>query len=743
MEYWLGVDLGTTYTAAAILTDDRVEVAQLGNRNDEIPSVVFVGSDGDISIGDTALRRGMHDPARIAREFKRRVGDPVPLRVGGAAYPAHIMMARVLEFVVDTVAARQEVAPAGVLVTCPANWGPFKIDLLLQAARLARVEGVSVRSEPEAAAVHYAASERVQPDEILAVYDLGGGTFDAAVLRKTANGFALLGQPEGIEQLGGVDFDDAVFKFVLESLGVGPHQLDPDDRSVQTALERLRRDCVDVKEALSYETEAAVPVALPNLHTQVRINRTEFERMIRPALGETIRCLRLAMRSAGVGAEQLKVVLLAGGSSRIPLISELVSKEFHRPVARDARPEHSIALGAALIARSLSVPAPTLHNLTRTARRPAGETDTETEPSGLATSAGRDAAATPNAETVSRQGAGDGRPRMSRRRIRWMVGSAAATVVVIGVTAIFASGAFRTEATAQPDSATWSRLANLPVALEGAAVAAYQGKVWVAGGISNDAERTKLTSTYVYDPATNVWAEGPSLPQPTSHAALVATSWGLYFIAGYVQNGGTSDVLLLNSTNTAWDIQSIPLPGTRVAGAAAFDGARIVFAGGTRADGSSGDEVWAFNTSTWTELGKLRHGRQKLSAVSDGDGTVWFMGGLDQQNAIRFGDIDVVSQGKLVTQPPANQVTIDPSVDSAAAVRVEGYGRCLVGGETPNSYNDWWCDQPGAAAQLPKLNPQRAGLGAAMVGKTIYVVGGYGSGFEGTDRLEAFTPAAN
>src|SRR5688572_6113865 len=279
MTYSLGVDLGTTFTAAAVRLNGHAEVARLGSRRAEIPSLVFVRPDGQVLIGEAAERRGADEPARLAREFKRRVGDPVPLLVGGSPYPAHALMARLLEEVLGTVTRQQEGPPAAITVTHPANWGPYKRELLEQAVRLAELDNVTLRAEPEAAAVRYAASERVRPGEIVAVYDLGGGTFDAAVLRKTETGFELLGEPEGIEQLGGIDFDEAVLSHVMATLGQHVSTLDPDDAGVLEALARLRRDCVEAKEALSYDTEVMVPVALPNLHTRVRLNRSEFEQM--------------------------------------------------------------------------------------------------------------------------------------------------------------------------------------------------------------------------------------------------------------------------------------------------------------------------------------------------------------------------------------------------------------------------------------------------------------------------------
>ena len=356
--YGLGVDLGTTHTAAAVRVDGRVEAVQLGSRRPEIPSLVFVLPDGGVLVGEPAERRGAAEPERLAREFKRRIGDPVPLLVGGAPYPAHALTARLLRQVFDIVAGQYDGPPSAVTVTHPANWGPFKRELLEQAVHLADVGEVAYRTEPEAAAINFAAGERVRPGETVAVYDLGGGTFDAAVLRKTDTGFALLGRPEGIEQLGGIDFDEAVFGHVVATLGSAVEELDPEDEEATAALARLRRECTEAKEALTFDTEVMIQVALPGLHTRVRLNRSEFEAMIGPALSETVAATGRALRSAGVSADDLRSIVLAGGSSRIPLVSQLLGAEFGRPVTLDPHPEHSIALGAAATTGPVTQPRP-------------------------------------------------------------------------------------------------------------------------------------------------------------------------------------------------------------------------------------------------------------------------------------------------------------------------------------------------------------------------------------------------
>jgi len=349
--YSVGIDLGTTFTAAAVLRDgERPETVQLGNRAAAIPSTVFLHEDETLLTGDAALRRGLAEPGRLAREFKRRFGDPAPLLLGGVPVSADALTGRLLRSVLEAVAER-EGGPADAVAVChPANWGPYKLDLLTQACRQAGLPGAVLVSEPQAAAVHYAAQERIEDGALVAVYDLGGGTFDAAVLRRVGDGFEVVGAPDGIERLGGIDFDEAVVAQVREALGPALDELDPDDPATLTALARLRQECVEAKEALSGDADASVPIVLPGLVTEVRITRTELEGVIRVPLAETIDCLHRAVESAGVTPEELAAVLLVGGSSRIPMVAEMVGAELGRPVAVNADPKHVVALGAARVA---------------------------------------------------------------------------------------------------------------------------------------------------------------------------------------------------------------------------------------------------------------------------------------------------------------------------------------------------------------------------------------------------------
>ncbi|MFT4165545.1 MAG: Hsp70 family protein [Microlunatus sp.] len=315
--------------------------------------MLFIADDGGLVVGEPAERRGTTDPGRLVREFKRRLGDHVPLLVGGAAYSAEMLMGRMLRWVVDATSSQLGAAPETVICSRPANWGRYKQELFDQVIGLAELSHVQQCTEPEAAAAQYAARSALQAGERIAVYDLGGGTFDVCVLEKTVEGFRLLGSPDGVEHLGGVDFDEALNRSVLEMLDGRLPELESDDPATIVGLARLRRDCVEAKEQLSSELDATVQVALPGLNTMVRLTRRDLETAIRPALADTVVATRRALRSAEIDPHQLTAIVLVGGSSRIPMVSELLQHEFGVPVALDTHPKHDIALGAARLSRSV------------------------------------------------------------------------------------------------------------------------------------------------------------------------------------------------------------------------------------------------------------------------------------------------------------------------------------------------------------------------------------------------------
>src|SRR5581483_300475 len=359
MPYALGIDLGTTFTAAAVAEAGAASTFQLGARTAAIPSVIAVRDGGSLLVGEAAERRALTDPTCIAREFKRRLGDPTPLTLAGIPYSVVSLTAVLVRHVVQHVTSERGGAPAAVVVTHPATYGPYKIDQLRTALNEADVTNATLVAEPVAAAAYYAHQERVPDRAVIAVYDLGGGTFDAAVVERAVNGFHILGMPQGLDSFGGVDIDQAVVGFVDRTLDGAVSALDPDDPAAVAAVGLLRTECRDAKEALSEDTDTQIAVALPTTRTEVRLTRVELEQLIRPRLRDTTAMLDRAVTSAGVAWPGVARVLLVGGSSRIPLVAQLITQETGRPVAVDANPKHSIALGGALLGlERLPTPAP-------------------------------------------------------------------------------------------------------------------------------------------------------------------------------------------------------------------------------------------------------------------------------------------------------------------------------------------------------------------------------------------------
>jgi molecular chaperone DnaK len=359
--YWLGIDLGTTFTAAAIgrsAADGlEIQVVPLSAHSYAMPSVLFLPADGSLVVGEDAQRRGLADPYRVVREFKARLGDEIPLLVGGSPHYAHDLAASFVDWLYQYVTEQQGERPEAVGVTCPASWGPDTTALFERAIQHAGVPNVTLLTELQAAAISYA-SRPPRPDgATLAVYDLGGARFDVAVLRQDApSEFSVLGRPEGIGGLGGLSFDEVLFEYVCAAAGVPIEEMDPSDHELAAEVAQLRRECTEAKETLSVSYDAVIPVTLGGTQHWVRLTRAEFEEMIRPDLDRTIEAMHRAFGSANVVAAELDAILLTGGSSRIPLVAQLIAAEFGPTPAIAGDPKAAVAAGAAQFAAPASAP---------------------------------------------------------------------------------------------------------------------------------------------------------------------------------------------------------------------------------------------------------------------------------------------------------------------------------------------------------------------------------------------------
>ena len=277
-----------------------------------------------------------------------RVGDSVPIIADGWSESTESVVAAFVRRIVDEISDEQNATPDLVALAYPAHWGTYKQALIAGALRDAGLAEVLLVTEP-AAAITDAALPATGGVETVLVYDFGGGSFDAAVMTRSATGeFRTVGIPQGLDWLGGDDFDQAIFSRVRD--GVRLTDTVPADPEILTQMSRLREACTQAKETLSLDTEVTIPVATTRYRTRFRLVRAEFDELIRDAIEDTLDAASRVIGSAGLSVPDIDAIVLVGGSSRIPLVAQMISAEFSLPIVVDPRPEDSIALGAARLA---------------------------------------------------------------------------------------------------------------------------------------------------------------------------------------------------------------------------------------------------------------------------------------------------------------------------------------------------------------------------------------------------------
>ena len=347
----LSVDLGTSNTVAVLSAHGRPPRVVDVDGASTMPSAVFASEDGGLVVGRDAERRARLDPARFEPNPKRRI-DEGTLLLGDSVVPVTDALAAVLRRVVEETSRQLGGGrPDEVRLTHPAQWGPVRRNVLLSAARQAGMgSSLVLVPEPVAAAAHFASfpGQSLVPGQALAVYDLGAGTFDVAVVGATQLGFAVLAEA-GLADLGGLDVDQALLEHVGRQVsardpGRWQRLLRPEGTGDRRAQRALREDVRSGKEALSRHPQTEVP--LPEPFGDVLVTRVELEALIRPSLLRSVELLAGTIRSTGFPAERLAGIYLVGGSSRIPLIATLIAEGMRVvPTSLDA-PETAVALGA-------------------------------------------------------------------------------------------------------------------------------------------------------------------------------------------------------------------------------------------------------------------------------------------------------------------------------------------------------------------------------------------------------------
>ncbi|GAA3851181.1 Hsp70 family protein [Saccharothrix violaceirubra] len=342
----LSIDLGTSNTVAVLAAHGRPPRVVEVDGSATMPSAVYCEEDGTLVVGRDAERRARLDPSRFEPNPKRRV-DEGALLLGDNVVPVTDALAAVLRRVLDETTRQLGAAALDeIRLTHPAEWGATRRNVLLSAARLAGLTGELVLvPEPVAAASHYAS---LAVGQALAVYDLGAGTLDVAIVGATQNGFAVLAD-DGLPDLGGLDVDQALLEHVGRQVShrdpaAWQRLLRPDSTADRRARRALQEDVRAAKESLSRHPHTEVP--MPEPFEDVLVSRSDLEALIKPSLLRSVELLAATIRSTGIAPEHLAGIYLVGGSSRIPLVASMIAGHLRVvPTSRD-QPETAVALGA-------------------------------------------------------------------------------------------------------------------------------------------------------------------------------------------------------------------------------------------------------------------------------------------------------------------------------------------------------------------------------------------------------------
>lgn len=366
----IGIDLGTTNSLAAFL-DLTGPVIIAGADGDKlVPSVVSVQPDGEIVVGNAARELLLTQPDRTVYSVKRLMGrglddvqeelklfpfhlapgseSVLQLQLGDRTYTPSEISAFVLRQLKQNAEAYFGEPVTKAVITVPAYFNDAQRQATKDAGRIAGLEVLRLVNEPTAASLAYGLDKR--ENGIVAVYDLGGGTFDISILKLHDGIFEVLAT-NGDTHLGGDDIDNLLLKIALEDVasewGV---DLSTDSEGVQ----RLRRAVIQAKERLSFVPFTAIELEYHGKKYQREITRELFDKLITPIVDRTLGPCRDCIKDAGVSVDQIDEVVMVGGSTRIPLVRSAVETLFKAKPHTDLNPDEVVALGAAVQAGILS-----------------------------------------------------------------------------------------------------------------------------------------------------------------------------------------------------------------------------------------------------------------------------------------------------------------------------------------------------------------------------------------------------
>jgi molecular chaperone DnaK len=346
-----GIDLGTTYSVVGYIDDTgRAAVTRNGHGYDTTPSVVYFESETNVVVGKTAKEAAGQYPEQVVSLIKREMGDRDYRRMFfGVEYTPPSISALILEALAREAELDTGRKVTDVVITVPAYFGLLEKDATRKAGEIAGLNVIGIVPEPVAAALQYGVTGSADGTTFL-VYDLGGGTFDISLIRMTDTTIEVL-TVGGDHRLGGADWDQKLLDYIVEEAvrQCGDDSLQDDEPMLQD----LRIMAEETKKALSTAETKTQIVRYTGNPAKITVTRAQFEQMTADLLDETIRITKRTLAEAeemypGI-SQQISEVLLVGGSSRMPAVTEALHKEFGwNPRLSD--PDLAVAKGAALYA---------------------------------------------------------------------------------------------------------------------------------------------------------------------------------------------------------------------------------------------------------------------------------------------------------------------------------------------------------------------------------------------------------
>ena len=343
----IGIDLGTTNSCVAVLEAGEAKVIPNPEGNRTTPSIVAM-KNGEILVGDVAKRQAETNPNTI-RSIKRLMGTKDKVKLEGKEYSPEEISAMILGDLKKSAEAYLGETVSKAVITVPAYFNDAQRQATKNAGKIAGLEVERIINEPTAASLAYGLDKQDKMQTIL-VYDLGGGTFDVSIL-ELGEGVFEVKATAGNNHLGGDDFDERIINHIIETFR---KENGIDLSKDKIAMQRLKEASEKAKKDLSgvTSTQISCPFITQGengpLHLDMTLTRAKFEDLVRDLVDSTLTPVRDALKEASLKASDLDQVILVGGSTRIPMVQELVKKELGKELNKSVNPDEVVAMGAAI-----------------------------------------------------------------------------------------------------------------------------------------------------------------------------------------------------------------------------------------------------------------------------------------------------------------------------------------------------------------------------------------------------------